>query len=97
MNLFMDYPDDSFGFVPDGPPLHREGVNVCPCLECVRSQAIGSCYQAQTEAVRFVLYLMWLRWVVAEEMRKHWPAAHTANPKKLEKEKYRKRQTDDRG
>jgi hypothetical protein len=41
-------------------------------------------------------YLEWLRQRVAE-FRKKWPKPHTCNPKKLAKEKYRKRQTDDRG
>lgn len=78
-------PYSLFGFGPVGPIPHRSSVTVCHCRGCVRRRATGEMFQAQTEAVRFVLYLKWLRWVV-ERDRKDWPATHTADREKLDKE-----------
>ena len=66
---------------PLGPDLaHRSDVTACPCRQCGRYRAIGIMLQNQSEAVRFILYLKWLRWVAQnrDRDRQGWPATHTS-------------------
>ena len=60
-------------------PAHRSDVTVCPCQKCGRGRAIGTMLQNQSEAVRFILYLKWLRWVARnrDHDREGWPNTHT--------------------
>lgn len=78
---FLDY----FGFGPSKIPAHRGDVTTCPCKRCMKIRGVRDGLRAQTEAVRFVLHLRWWRWIVTQR-RKHWPAIHTADREKLEKE-----------
>jgi hypothetical protein len=64
---------DYFGFGWSKLPAHRD-VTTCPCKGCQRTRGVMSGLQAQSEAVRFILYLKWLRWLHTkdrnERMRK---------------------------
>ncbi len=57
-------------------PTHQTNVSACPCFVCVRKRVAGFAIRAQTEAVRFILHLRWLRWVTKRD-RKDWPGLHT--------------------
>ena len=54
---------DYFGFGRSKMPAHRD-VTTCPCTRCKKTRGIGSGLLAQSEAVRFVLYLGFLKWLV---------------------------------
>ena len=76
---------DYFGFGQNKLPAHRSDVTTCPCARCKKTRGIGDGLKAQSEAVRWVLYLKWLFWKAKRE-RRHWPKTYRANRKKLEKE-----------
>ncbi|KKL62814.1 hypothetical protein LCGC14_2181420 [marine sediment metagenome] len=62
-------------------PEHRKRVTACPCWDCVRDRGIGIILRGQSEAVRFILYLKWLKWTLrnnASGSRKDWPAISRA-------------------
>ena len=58
--------EDYFGFGQSKVPTHRGDVTTCPCTWCKRVRGIGAGLVAQSEAVRFVLYLRFLKWLVKE-------------------------------
>ena len=68
------------------PPPHQENVDACPCPQCGRARMVGDALRNQSEAVRFVLYLKWLRWVTRERTRKRRPTLRTCDPAQLEEE-----------
>ncbi len=67
-----------FGFGPLPPQEHRKGVTACPCQGCVRNRAIATMLQNQSESVRFILYLKWLKWHLQNRDRRDWPAISKA-------------------
>ena len=76
---------DYFGHGRSKLPAHRGDVTSCPCRRCVLSRGMGSGLQAQSAAVKFILYLKWMLWRIKRE-RSHWPATHTADKEELDKE-----------
>jgi hypothetical protein len=65
--------EDYFGYGPSKLPACRD-VTTCPCTRHRRIRGVMSGLQAQSEAVRFILYLQWFRWLHTkdrnERMRK---------------------------
>jgi len=55
--------EDYFGFGKSKMSAHRD-VTTCPCTRCRKIRGIGSGLLAQSEAVRFVLNLRFLKWLV---------------------------------
>ena len=55
---------DYFGFGRSKMPAHRSDVTTCPCKGCMKTRGIGSMLQAQSEAVRFILNLKFMKWRV---------------------------------
>ena len=78
------YEDFMDAYRPKLSATHNSKVTTCLCLPCKRLRGTGFALQAQSEAVRWILYLKWLRWVMKKD-RKDWPAVHTANPAMLAK------------
>ena len=76
---------DYFGYGKSKLPAHRIDVTICPCMRCRAIRGIGSGLVAQSEAVRFILWLKWLKWRT-EKRRKHWPSVARANKRKLDRE-----------
>lgn len=66
------------GFGPTTTPAHRDRVTACPCQDCVRDRGVGTMLRNQSETVRFILYLKWLKWVLRNRDRKDWPAVSKA-------------------
>ena len=58
---------DYFGYGPSKMPAHRSDVTTCPCKRCKQTRGIGDGLLAQSEAVRFILYLKWWKWLVKRE------------------------------
>ena len=54
---------DYFGFGRSKVPAHRD-VTTCPCTRCRKIRGIGDGLLSQSEAVRFVLNLRFLKWLV---------------------------------
>ncbi len=69
------------------PPVHRTDVTTCPCRGCKQTRGAGSGLKAMFEAIRQVMFLKWMLWKV-KRSRAHWPATHTVDPEKLEKEEF---------
>ncbi len=63
---------DYFGFGKSKLPAHRSDVTNCPCMRCRCTRGIGDGLLAQSEAVKSIIFLRWLRWVVNRD-RKDWP------------------------
>ena len=55
---------DYFGFGMSKLPTHRGDVTTCPCMRCRKTRVIGDAILAQSEAVRFILNLRFLKWLV---------------------------------
>ena len=60
---------DYFGYGPSKMPAHRGDVTTCPCKGCKKIRGVQSGLQAQSEAVRFILYLKFLKWVVKRDRK----------------------------
>ena len=54
---------DYFGYGMSKIPTHRSDVTTCPCTRCRKTRGIGDAILAQSEAVRFVLNLRFLKWL----------------------------------
>ena len=65
MLLKMTGFEDYFGFGKSKLPACRN-VTTCPCTRHRRIRGIGDGLLAQSEAVRFVLRLKFVKWVVKE-------------------------------
>ncbi|KKL89789.1 hypothetical protein LCGC14_1911120 [marine sediment metagenome] len=50
-------------------PAHRGDVTTCPCRRCKQTRGIGDGLLAQSEAVKFILYLKFLKWVVKRDRK----------------------------
>ncbi len=61
--------EDYFGFGKSKLPAHRGDVTTCPCMRCKKTRGIRDGLMAQSEAVRFVLWLKWLKWLVNRERK----------------------------
>ena len=60
---------DYFGYGQNKRPVHRTDVTTCPCKGCQKTRGVQSGLQAQSEAVRFILYLKFLKWVVKRDRK----------------------------
>ena len=60
---------DYFGYGSNKLPAHRD-VTTCPCKGCNKTRGVQSGLQAQSEAVRFILYLKWWKWLVKRDSKK---------------------------
>ena len=47
-------------------PVHSSGATTCLCPDCKRKRGIADGLRAQSEAVRFILHLKFLKWLVEE-------------------------------
>ena len=61
---------DYFGYGPSKRPSHRTDVTTCPCKGCNKTRGVQSGLQAQAEAVRFILYLKFMKWLVKRDRKK---------------------------
>ena len=59
-------------------PAHRDRVTACPCRDCVWDRGVGTMLRGQSEAVRFILYLKWLKWLLRNRDRTDWPTVSRA-------------------
>jgi hypothetical protein len=57
---------DYFGYGKSKMPAHRSDVTICPCMRCRCIRGIGDGLLAQSEAVRFVLRLKFVKWLAKE-------------------------------
>ena len=47
-------------------PIHSSNVTTCLCPNCKKTRGTGDGLLAQSEAVRFILNLKFLKWLIAE-------------------------------
>ncbi|KKL48846.1 hypothetical protein LCGC14_2321400 [marine sediment metagenome] len=67
--MMMTDISDYFGYGPNKLPAHRD-VTTCPCKGCQKTRGVQSGLQAQSEAVKFILYLKFLKWLVKRDSKK---------------------------